>query len=574
MPFFREVGSKSVREGLAFLKDPLSSFKAMGPSTALLSGKLPWFVRGDLDGFFGLFVDNLLQLMLIGALGKFFCGFPTEFITSQILPGAALSILFGNLIYAWQARKLAITSKRTDVTALPFGINTPSLIAFIFLIMAPVYQETKDYHLAWKVGLFACLLNGLMEIGGAFCGDWVRRNTPRAALLCALAGVAMTFIAMGFIFQIFANPLVGLLPMFLILITYSSRVKWPFGLPGGFVAVALGTLLAWAFRAINLVPLNISTDPIQWGFYPPHPVPSDLLGLLFSPLGWKYLAVIFPMGLFNVIGSLQNLESAEAAGDRYDTKFSLLTNGIATLGAGLLGSAFPTTIYIGHPGWKAMGARHGYSILNGLLISFFCLFGGVSLFLKIIPQECILGILLWIAIIITAQAFQEIPKEHALAVAFGLIPAFAAFVLEMVVEPTLQAAGTSLFAVADKFGNTLCIRGVIFLSQGFLLSSMIFSAVLVFTIEKKFEKAAHWLFAAAAFSMLGLIHAYRLTETGLQNKFGLVAAPEFGIIYLLTGGILLMLHYRQKSGGKSGRRKGKKIPKTEPVKKISNVSYV
>ena len=24
-----------------------------------------WFVRGDLDGFFGLFVDNLVQLLLL-----------------------------------------------------------------------------------------------------------------------------------------------------------------------------------------------------------------------------------------------------------------------------------------------------------------------------------------------------------------------------------------------------------------------------------------------------------------------------------------------------------------------------
>src|SRR5665213_1887166 len=110
------------------------------------SVSIAWFTRGDLDGFFGLFVDNLLQLMLMGILCKLFCGFPTEFITRQILPGATLSILIGNLYYAWQIRQLAISSGREDVTALPFGINTPSLITFIFLILAPVYQETKDYH--------------------------------------------------------------------------------------------------------------------------------------------------------------------------------------------------------------------------------------------------------------------------------------------------------------------------------------------------------------------------------------------------------------------------------------------
>ncbi len=533
---------------------------------------LPWFTRGDLDGFFGLFIDNLLQLMLVMGLCKAFCGLPGDFITSHILPGAAVSILLGNLFYAWQARRLALSTGRPDVTALPFGINTPSLIAFIFLVMAPIFQETHDSRLAWQAGLLACFLSGVMEFAGAFVGDWLRRNTPRAALLCALAGIAITFIAMGFIFQIFASPLVGLLPMMMILLSYSSRIKWPFSLPGGFLAVLLGTLLAWAFHAIIGIPLNVSTDPIQWSFYPPRPVPGDLFALLLSPMGWKYLAVIFPMGLFNVIGSLQNLESAEAAGDRFQTKSSLMTNGVATLAAALLGSAFPTTIYIGHPGWKAMGARHGYSILNGVIITLLCLFGGISLFLKVIPQECILGILLWVAIIITAQAFQEIPKAHALAVAFGLIPAFAAFVLQMVIEPTLAISGSSLFAAADKFGSLLYIRGVIFLSQGFLLTSMIFAAIMVYMIERKFLKASEWTFAASVLSFLGLIHAYRLTETGLQNKFGFTAAPEFGIMYLLVAGILLILHYKQKSDAKTSRRR--KTKKAEPESPKRSVSYL
>jgi AGZA family xanthine/uracil permease-like MFS transporter len=503
---------------------------------------LAWFTRGDLDGFFGLFVDNLLQLMLIGLLCKLFCGFPAEFLTGQVLPGAALSILIGNLFYAWQARQLAISSGRENVTALPFGINTPSLIAFIFLIMAPVYQETKDYHLAWQAGLFACVLNGVMEIMGAYVGDWLRKNTPRAALLCALAGVAITFIAMGFIFQIFSNPLVGLLPTFLILISYAGRVKWPGGLPGGFLAVAIGTTFAWTLKYFGLVSFNVSTDPILWGFNPPDPVPQDLFALLTSPTGWKYMAVIFPMGLFNVIGSLQNLESAEAGGDSYPTKPSLLTNGIATIIAAFFGSAFPTTIYIGHPGWKAMGARHGYSILNGVLISLLCLFGGVTLFLRIVPQECILGILLWIAIIITAQAFQEIPKSHALAVALGLIPAFAAFTLELVVEPTLQAAHISLAAVAIQLEGSLHLKGLISLSQGFLLISMIFAAILVFVIERQFQKAAYWCFAASIFSFTGLIHAYTLSNDGeILNQFGFWAAPDFGVVYALIGLILLIL---------------------------------
>jgi AGZA family xanthine/uracil permease-like MFS transporter len=501
----------------------------------------PWFVRGDLDGFFGLFIDNLLQLMLIAVLCEVVCGFPSELITARVLPGAAVSILIGNLFYAWQARRLMRQTGRDDVTALPYGINTPSLFAYVFLIMGPIYQETKNPTLAWQAGLFACLLSGVMETGGAFVGDWVRRYTPRAALLAALAGVAITFIAMGFIFQIFASPAIAILPMMMILITYASGLKLPFGLPGGLLAVLTGVVLTWLLRILGLSTFAPPTESYTFALHLPVPVPGDLFALLTSATGWKYLAVIFPMGLFNVVGSLQNLESAEAAGDRYETQPSLLANGIGSLAAGLFGSAFPTTIYIGHPGWKAMGARAGYSTLNGVIITLLCLFGGISLVLKVVPLEVTLGILLWVGIIITAQAFQEVPKNHALAVAFGLIPSLSAWAL-LLVETSVRKAGKTLFEVVPTFGNDLYIHGMIALNQGFLLSAMVLAATLVFIIEREFLRAATWTAVAAVLSAIGLIHAYELTPAGVQNKFGLAAAPDFALMYGLSAGFLVLLH--------------------------------
>jgi AGZA family xanthine/uracil permease-like MFS transporter len=479
--------------------------------------------------------------MLIAVLCKVVSGLPTELITGRILPGAAISILIGNLFYAWQARQLMMKTGRDDVTALPFGINTPSLFAFILLIMGPVYQETKNPTLAWQAGLFACLLSGVMEAAGAFIGDWVRCHTPRAALLTALAGVAITFIAMGFIFQIFASPLLAILPMMMILVCYASGVKMPLGLPGGMLAVSVGVAIAWLLRAFGLPSFEPSQELYMFTLHTPTPVPGDVFALFTSATGWKYLAVIFPMGLFNVVGSLQNLESAEAAGDRYETKPSLLANGMGTIAAAFLGSAFPTTIYIGHPAWKAMGARAGYSILNGAVITLLCLFGGVTLVLKVVPLEATLGILLWVGIIITAQAFQEVPRKHALAVAFGLIPSLAAWAL-LLVETSLRKAGTTLFAIAPTFGSDLYIHGVIALNQGFLLSAMVLAAMLVFVIEKDFLKAAGWMGVAAVLSALGVIHAYELTPTGVQNKFGLLAAPEFALMYAFSKGFLLLLH--------------------------------
>jgi adenine/guanine/hypoxanthine permease len=280
------------------------------------------------------------------------------------------------------------------------------------------------------------------------------------------------------------------------------------------------------------------------------------------------------MGLFNVIGSLQNLESAEAGGGPLPHQAFLIMERYRHHPGGFFGQSFPTTIYIGHPGWKAMGARHGYSILNGSLITLVCLTGGVGLFLRVVPRECIFGILLWIAIIITAQAFMEIPKEHSLAVAFGLIPAFAAYCFYLI-DTTLRVAGTPLtVAMADKLtGENLFIRGIIVLSQGSLLISMIFAAIMVFLIDRKFDKAAWWVFSAAAFSFIGLIHAYRLTDTGVLNGFGTYWAPKFGLMYAIVGVVFLLLHFQQKSNAKPNRRKKKaKVQEPEPPK--SKVSYL
>lgn len=503
--------------------------------------RLHWFYAGDIDGFFGLFVDNLLQLMLIQVLCTAVCGLPAEFVASRILPAAAISILLGNAFYAWQAKQLAERSGRAFTTALPYGINTVSLFAHVFLIMAPVWRATGSADLAWKAGLFACFGSALIEIVGAFVGSSIRRYTPRAALLTALAGIALTFISMGFVFQIFASPALAILPAFLILFVYSSRVRLPLGLPGGLVAVLLGTALAWGLRALGYPLFNPDPAPVMISLHLPQSAVGDLWAFISEQGGWQYLSVILPMGLFNVVGSLQNLESAEAAGDRFETMPSLLANGLGSLAAAALGSPFPTTIYIGHPGWKAMGARWGYSLLNGLVIAMLCLLGGVGWVLKVVPMEAMVGILLWIGIIIAAQAYRDVPRIHFLGVAFGFIPTLAAWLL-LNIETALRVAGTSLFDAAAKFSpNDLALNGVFALNQGFILTSMLFASLLVYAAERQWLRVAAWALAGAALAWIGVIHAWDLSPLGLQVKLGWGAAPAFAAAYLGVAALALIL---------------------------------
>lgn len=489
----------------------------------------PWWVKRDLDGFFGLFIDNLIQLMLIVTLCGGLLGFPMGLVLGTILPGAALSILVGNVAYTIQARRIARRLGRDDLTALPYGINTISLFGHVFFVMLPVVAATKDPLLAWRVGLAACLGSGVIEIAGAFVGDWVRRVTPRAALLSALAGIAVTFISMEFVFRIFERPLLAFLPLGILLLSYCSRVRLPLGVPGGLAALIAGTGLGLLFRQLGMsqpvqIPASLDFHGLRWT--------GDLL-LQGVRAGYllDYLSIIIPMGLFNVLGSLQNLESAEAAGDPFPTRSSLLINGIGSLAAACFGSCFPTTIYIGHPGWKAMGARAGYSALNGVVIAAICFTGAMGWVFRWIPFEAGIGILLWIGIIIVAQAFQETPRHHALAVAVGLFPALAAWGLTLV-EAALRAAGTSLAAVGTgAFTGSVAIQGMIALERGFIFTSMHWAAFTAALLDRKFLAASAWMGALAFFSWIGLIHSYEITSAGIVSNFGLAGSPAFTAAY-------------------------------------------
>jgi adenine/guanine/hypoxanthine permease len=546
-------------------------------------GASPWFVKRDLDGFFGLLIDNLVQLIVIAELTAVLCGFDRALIYGRILPAAAVSVIFGNVFYSFQARRLARREGRNDVTALPYGINTPSVFAFIFFIMMPVFAfhraELGDEAaalLAWRMGLLAAIGSGIIEFFGAFIASRIRRITPRAALLSALAGIAITFISMDFVLQVFEHPLLALLPMGVILMQYFSGTRLPLGLPAGLVALLMGTSIAWLLRAFIDTPLfvrlpelmqsdlrlEISSLPdkqtIQDHLVPVISIPtlalSEIRDSVRGPdlrLAWSYLGVIIPMGLFNLIGSLQNIESAEAEGDRFPEKSSLTVNGAGTLLGAAFGSCFPTTIYIGHPGWKRLGARTGYSLLNGVVIAGMCLTGLIQSFSLIVPQESVIGILLWIAIVITGQAFQAVPKQHAYAVALGLIPAIAAWGL-LVFKNGLQSAGMDPGLVGlSGVVPQAHVGGLYALSSGFILVSMGLAAMGVMMIEGRLRAAAGWAWALAVLSFFGVVHAWNPQDLNQEFYLGIGTGWRYALAYALWGVFLFNQH---------GKRSGVSAP--------------
>lgn len=503
------------------------------------SQRYPLLCKGDVDGFFGLAVDNLVQVLVLVALCKQVCGFGEALLIEKVLPGIAVSLLIGNLFYSIHAIRVARRDGNRTCTALPYGVNTVSMFAFIFFIMRPVYFQfcrtsigpEGAADLAWKMGLLACIASGAIELVASFVGGWIRRITPRAALLSTLSAIGVIFIAGPFAFQIYERPIVAMIPMMIILVVYFAKVRFPLGLPGGLVALVAGTILAWYSGRwgppmMSSEALGLATERIALrlpGFYW-----DDIMAVLseyeYRNMLVGFMGVIVPMGLLNALGSLQNIESAEAAGDRFSTGGCMAVNGIGSIMAGLCGSCFPTTIYIGHPGWKAMGARTGYSILNAAFFTIVFFLGLGSVITAAIPMEAGIAIVLWIGIIITAQSYEATPTRHYAAVAMGFFPAVAALAVLFLPDILLSAGAENglLPIIKEHLGHVtnpaertdnwwpIGVYALAGANSGFVITCVMVSAISARLIDRNFRAAAVWSIVACLLTVVGLQHAFRI----------------------------------------------------------------
>jgi adenine/guanine/hypoxanthine permease len=491
-----------------------------------------WWVAGDLNGFFGLFTNLLLNVIVLTGLSLGLVQLPEGIVYGRILPALGIALAFGNLLYAWFAYELAKKEKRSDVTAMPYGPSVPHMFIVVFLVMLPVYLQTKDPLLAWQSGLAWCFLIGVIVLIGAFIGPWIRSVTPRAAMLGTLAGISVTFISMRPAFQIWEEPWIGMPSLAIVLIAWTASVRLPGNIPGGLAAVLVGSALGWVAAAAgwsNYMDASAVMQSLQrFGLHLP-----GFSGDVFSGLTGvaPMLATAIPLGIYNFVEAMNNVESASAAGDSYDLRKILLADGAGAIIGSVLGSPFPPAVYIGHPGWKAVGGRIGYSLATGLVIALVCFLGLTALLLAVIPLVAILPILLYIGLVIGAQAFQASPSNHAPAVVVALIPNIAEWAKTQI-DGALQAAGTSVADVGlQKLAGTgVLYRGIELLGGGSVLAGMVLGAMTVFVIDRKLITAAVTALIGATLAFIGLIHGTHL---------GWAASPVVALGYVFFAMVCL-----------------------------------
>jgi AGZA family xanthine/uracil permease-like MFS transporter len=495
-------------------------------SSSVFKPKL--WVPGDWNALFGFGTNILVNLLTLSGLLLYVLQMPKELVFGRILPACGMMMCLSTVYYAWLAYRLAKKTGRADVCALPSGISVPHMFIVTLVIMLPVKLATGDPVKGWQAGLVWVFVQSFILMGGGYLAPLVRRITPKAALLGALAGVAITFISMKPALEMFMTPMVGVVSFAIILVSWFGGVKYG-GIPAGLVAIAAGTLVAWGSNLFGLHFGGMNAEALKasfgtFGFAIPHPQ----LGLILGGLHWSFLKTILvtaiPFGIYDLVEAMDNVVSASAAGDEYPTTRVLTADGVISLIGCLMGNPYINAVYIGHPGWKAMGGRIGYSAATGVMVIALSWFGIISLMTAVVPVVAISPILLYIGMLIGSQAFQESPHRHAPAIIVAIVPSLAAWA-KLQIDNSLGAVSgihqvtEGMIASMKQVG--IMYQGLSILGGGSILSGIILGATTIYIIDRKFMKAAGFAAAGAALTFFGLMHG---EEVGAFQNIGIVCA--------------------------------------------------
>lgn len=501
---------------------------------------LPIFTSGDIGGVVYAFVGNLVNYIIIIVALKAI-DWPDELIFNKVIPGLSMGLLISGIVYAYLGWRLHKKTGRTDVTALPTGLSTPAMFVFLYGIIYPLSYAGLDPESTWKGAVAACFLGGVLESLGGVIGPWIRKHVPRVAMLGAVAGIALVWMATAGLFEVYHDPILGMPVLIIALIGLIGGYVFKKRVPMLLVSIIFGIVYA-------LLLGRTTVDFSGMGFV----MPTFAVGAIIEGFGiiMPYLPIIIPIVVYGFIETMDNVESARAAGDEYPVGAAQVADGLCTVAATLFGGVFPNNVWLGHPGLKKGGAGIGYSWVNGVLFGLCGLFGLFRMFNSLMPPVLASITFLWCAMLMVVQAYTDTPRRHGAALAIALVPHLADMAYTYV-RDALGAFGTYLEPFAESgltLNSTDAIstklveygviwKGLVALKLGAILTSILWGSTVVFIIDRRLDKAAISLGVLAVLSFFGFIHA---------PEIAINAALPYTIAYVITAGVCLLFHFTQK----------------------------
>jgi AGZA family xanthine/uracil permease-like MFS transporter len=462
---------------------------------------LRWWAlgRGDIDATVAQVGFNVAQ-MIIPAFLLAPVGISMGFSVAHLLPGYALGFLAGSLGLTWSAVRLAKREGRGNVTAHVYINNVPGIIAYTLAIMLPVYQQTHDQELAWRIGAAAVVWTGLIKLVAAPFAGAIRQFIPKPATMTVFAAAMYSYLALVLLQRIFDQPLVGIVALTIVATAVMANVpitKWripPF-------------LVAW------LVPLAIGlaigyVHPVWHGISVQIPFVRTPGLLQVMRLAIPYLSVIAPMAIYQILQDIASVEGANSAGDNYDARLIVACDGLGTFLCGAAGSIITPVVAALHPPYKMMGARIGFCFWTALIF-LAVVMSGLSLFMaQLFPWAILAAMIAYVAVGVGRATLHRVDHKYITAVLLGLVlPAGA--VVGSAVSSALPALKLSVQnpEVVAALNRSIYWSSLQGLGNGFLFLVLVVSALITEMIDRNFGRAAIWCLIASVFSWFGLMHS-------------------------------------------------------------------
>jgi AGZA family xanthine/uracil permease-like MFS transporter len=462
---------------------------------------LRWWAlgRGDIDATIAQVGFNVAQ-MIIPAFLLVPVGISMGFSVGHLLPGFALGFLVGSLGLTWLAVGLAKREGRNNVTAHVYINNVPGIIAYTLAIMLPVYQQTRDQELVWRIGAAAVVWTGLIKLVAAPFAGAIRQFIPKPATMTVFAAAMYSYLALVLLQRIFDQPLVGIVALTIVATAVLANVpitKWkipPF-------------LVAW------LVPLAIGlaigyVHPVWQGISVQIPFVRTPGLLQAMRLAVPYLSVIAPMAIYQTLQDIASVEGANSAGDNYDARLIVACDGLGTLLCGAAGSIITPVVAALHPPYKMMGARIGFCFWTALIF-LAVVMSGLSLFIaQLFPWAILAAMIAYVAIGVGRATLHRVDHKYITAVLLGLVLPAGAVVGSAVGSalPSLKLSvqNPEVQAALNRSIYWSSLQG---LGNGFLFLVLVVSALITEMIDRNFGRAAIWCLIASVFSWFGLMHS-------------------------------------------------------------------
>ncbi len=516
----------------------------------------------DINAGFAFFLDVVVNIFVLAGilLGAF--NFPVEIVFGRIIPGAIAGILFGNVVFIWFAKKTAEETGNPALTSIPLGIDLPTVFGMCFFILGPVYLanveavgELAAAEKAWIIGMASTLWMAVIKMGLSFFARAMQVELPQMALIGAMAAIATVWLGAEAIYGVFELPEVGIVSLMVMAYALIAGHKLPFNMPGAVIAILGGTILYYilAFAGVgeNYV-VREAPELVS-------AIPSPSLGGFTGMFGevTNYLGIILPFALLIAASSVNVVAGARVIGDDYDASKVVKIDSVATAVSALFGGVVQTTPYFGHATYKRMGARTNYAIGAVSVITIGGFLGVIALASQMIPAAVLKPILVVVACDIMRLAFTGGDVRHAPALLFAVVPGILNYTFTKVSElygklgvSVQQSLGSEWLAGYNLMGA---------MSKGYILTSILWGAMIVWIIDRKLVRAAGAAIVAAICTEVGIIHSVAPTggmylPWAIGDLGGLEILPHrLAVGYLIAGLMLFGFNMTKNEAGEPNK---------------------